>query len=355
MIRKNRELFVMILVIFVIAVGGSLFLRWSQQREPISYSSYSAGQEGVKGAYLLLEKLGFSVARSNGNLDDLGSESVLILIEPQLSYKKKDEELKHLNQWVYEGHTMVIVGNYQKYFMFSSDEKKDTDLEKLAAFRFPEDHDKKYYDGHYGKGTFRLIPDMRLFLNGGLRQEGNASALAATLWDFEDRKMFFSEYGGALLLGQNKRWENSPITLLNTTWKFILLQIMIGFIIFAFFTNKRLGIPDIYREETMRSENEDVQAFAGLMMQTGLSNDAAVLYYRRFEEEASAYFKTTVSGNGELLEQLWKTHGLKHFAVLQAVRRQMLSNNKNEKRHGNEMIDIFQNIDMLREEIVNNE
>ncbi|MGE4283594.1 MAG: DUF4350 domain-containing protein [Clostridia bacterium] len=355
-IKKNRELVILISVIIVIAVCSSLILRWSQQQEPLPYSSYSTYPSGTKGAYLLLEKLNFKIARHQGGAKEIQPESILILFEPQFDYSDKNDEIKQLNQWVYNGNTMIIAGDYQKYFTYSANEGQSSGfLSGLNALEIPSDSGKSYYDKPFGMGTFRLIPDASLFLNSSLRRKGAATRLVAAVWDYYDRPVLFGEPEGTQLFEKKAQWKNSPITLLNTTWQLILFQVVVGLIGLLFLNNRPLGLPATYQEEAVRAENEDVQALAGLMERAEQYEDALLLYYQQFEKEAAVYFKRNLHKKDGLLELLWKENRLKHYEELREVLDRVLGNNHNKKIADSDVISLFQSIDILREEITNNE
>lgn len=322
-----------------------------QKKEPAAFSSYNTGQNGTKGAYLLLERLGFSVSRTDTASKELAHGNVLVLMEPGLDYAAESSTIKELNQWVYEGNTMVLAGNHKKYFAFSQSGKKDSSLPDITDFKLPLEYDKAYYDLSYGSGRFRLVSDTALFQNSGLSKEGTATKLTTLMWDFHEKNIVFIEKGSEKLFSLSSGWRESPLKLLNTTWQLILLQIVIGIILLLFFTGGRVGLPLTYKRGMSRDENEDVEAFGRLMEQSGLSKDAMLLYYEQFQKEAVSYFKTQDALNQRLLEGLWSQWGLNNIENLKEVNEWILKMKDSKKVSCESVVKFFQNLDILREEI----
>jgi hypothetical protein len=351
--KVKENAFIVFLILFLV-ISSSLLLTFLEGRAPRPYSSYSTEEEGSKGAYLLLDKLGFSISRAENGVDNLTAGSVIIIAEPVINYAADMGTVEMLNRWVYQGNTLVLIGSYKKYFTYASDENNDSALSGLAEFTPPEGSVKPYCDLKYGSGSFRVIPYPGLLTNGGLKEEGSATALVTALWDFHDKPLAYYEKGPETLLSLSPSWNSSPLGLLNNTWKLILLQCLVGFALLGFFSGKRLGQPLAYHKEAVREENEDISAISGLLGQANLQLEALNLYYRQFEKEASSYFKVKIAGDTELLESLWKQYSLKFPEKLSLIHR-YVPEGKDDKLSGESMVQLFQHLDSLREEIVKHE
>ena len=352
--RKNDDRIVLIVIIVVILALGSLIMLLPQGKKIGPYSSYGVESDGIKGAYLLLAQFQFTLSRLEGEIEQLKEGDVLFLIEPEPEYGMKQEMLKRINRWVYNGNTVVLAGDYRKYFLYSLSADPDQEaLIHLAVFRWTEKHEKVYVDVPYGKGNFRLIPNVRLFTNGLLKKEGTATKLMEALWVYRDKPVVFYEYSPELT-GSPQQRRKSPLSLLNTSWKLILLQSFIGLLLLFIFNGRRLGKAIDYEKETLREENEDTKALASLMEQAALKEDALHLYYEQFRDEACRFFKVSgLKENDEesfkRLEDLWEKRSLRHGEKLKEIHRSLSLVNRTLSHQ--EVAAAFQKIDILREEM----
>jgi hypothetical protein len=107
----------------------------------------------------------------------------------------------------------------------------------------------------------------------------------------------------------------------------------------------------LIRHASERIENEDVIALSALLEQANLSTDALELYYTQFEKDASSYFKIKISGDKELLENLWAKSNLRFPEKLKEIGLYISSGQGKKKLSNEEMVKLFRDIDMLREEI----
>ncbi|NLY43742.1 MAG: DUF4350 domain-containing protein [Clostridiaceae bacterium] len=350
-IHKNKELWILFIIIALIITGSFMLYIFSFQDDLLILSTKSAQPLGVKGLYLLLEELDFNVSSVSGDISHY--KGVVILFEPQMGMAH-DEKIMPFKEWVSRGNTLIIVGNYNRFFKFLDDPDDMQEKSIPETFKWPEDHEGIFYDIPYGRGNFRLIPDLNFFTNAGMRKKGNATRIINCLWEYHDVPIYFYSFLDEGRLKLSGVWSNSPISLLNWTERFILIQILLGIILYVFFVGKRLGLPVVYEEEALRKENEDVLALAALMERADLRQDALMLYYRQFEKEASGYFKRDISGNAELLEELWMQYELGNLDELREVHEYTESIKKGEALSKENMIDAFRKIDKLRETFVNN-
>jgi|GEM_PF-4512997 len=353
--KKYRNISVFSLIIVIVTVMIALAVNFDKKAEYPAFSSYSTDPDGTKGAYLLMQKLDFHVSRFESVREMPEANSVLIMIEPPLDVLAQNNYLHQLCQWVKEGNTLILTGAYRKFFTYAVQGNNDPALKEMITVKWSAKPGKEYMDIPYGSGTFRVILQTSLFTNSTLQIEGNPTKLIESFWDLHARPFAFYEYGRNQIAQSASILNQSPLSLINTTWQLALLQLVLAMAAAAFFIGKRLGPPIIYIKETVRPENEDILALASLMEQAGLTKDALQLYYHEFIREASAYFKTNLSDNPQELEILWAEQRLSDLNILHEVQHSLSDMTDSNRLSPKEAINIFKKIDHLRKELKRNE
>lgn len=355
LIHHQRDLILLCAVILLIVAIGAWAIQNGKQTEYPPYSSYAHDDRGMKAAYLLLEKLGFKTSRWEKVRPEKESASVMILVEPDEISELKANEIMELCQWVYEGHKMVLIGNASKFFdsarFLMLDEQQRLALPELAKMDI--DPEEKY-NIPYGKGSFRFYKNTSLFTNEGLRKKGNATRWVTLLWEFQDQPVQFYEYSRVSVDQQNLNGEEKTISLLQLIGfpgQLLLIQLMLAFVLFAFWKGRRLGLAVPLLETEKYEEEEATQSLGRLMEQANLKEDALTLYYEIFQAEAAHYFKSGSFQKAEELEQAWQRNEMKNLQKLKEVDACIAAIHAGKKIKNETTLQAFQRIDALREEI----
>jgi hypothetical protein len=350
--KKTRDLVIFLMILVGMTVAGIFALSHFQREAFPPYSTYGTDSYGFKGAYLLLKELGFSVERLSEDGKELVDGDVLVIVEPDPALLTQKKEILRLNDWVHRGNHLVLMGNYRRYFDASRYmDPHNRELDAMATTKWPGDSSRHFVDVPYGRGCFRLLEEASPYVNAGMKESGNATRFIQALWDYRIRRILFYEYGsGGELAGGEGRTGGSVFRLLGPSEQLILLQIALGLILFALVKGKRFGLPRSYRQEFMRNEEENVLAMGRLMGQAALKEDALRLYYEEFTREAAHYLGTGLTEDSAL-ENAWKERGLGGWETLREVREHVEEVIKGIYPEDAALIQAFQKIDHLREEI----
>jgi len=350
--KKTRDLLIFVIILLGVTTVEILALSHFQKEALPPYSTYGVDADGFKAAYLLLEELGFFVDRltEDGKVPEDGD--VLVIVEPDPGILTQKEEILRLNDWVHRGNHLVLIGNYRRYFDASRYmDPEDEEWDALARTQWPGDSSRHFVDVPYGGGSFRLLEEASPYGNAGMMERGNATRFVQALWDYRSRRILFYEYGsGGKAAGEDGGIAGSVLQLLGPSGQLILLQIVLGLILLILVKGKRFGLPRSYRQEFVGNEEESVLAMGRLMGQAALKGDALRLYYEEFTREA-AYCLGIGPAEESALENAWKERGLEGWEIFREVREYVEEVNRGSHPGDTALIQTFQKIDRLREEI----
>ncbi|MGI6705990.1 MAG: DUF4350 domain-containing protein [Clostridia bacterium] len=350
--KQTRDLLIFVMILLGVTAAGIFALSHFQKETFPPYSTHGTDSHGFKAAYLLLQELGFFVERLTE--DGIAPEDgdVLVIVEPDPAMLTRKKEILRLNDWVHRGNHLVLIGNYRRYFDVSRYmDPHNRELDALSNPQRPGDASRHFVDVPYGRGCFRLLDEASPYVNAGMKERGNATRFVQALWDYRSRRILFYEYGSA-----EKRTEGggrspgSVFSLLGPSGQLILLQMAMGLVLFALVKGKRFGLPRSYRQEFAGNEEESVLAVGRLMGQVALKEDALRLYYEEFIREAAHYLGTGPAEDSAL-ENAWKERGLGGRETLREIREDMVEVNQGNRPGDTALIQAFQKIDRLREEI----
>ncbi len=259
-------IFFIIFFIFLIIIL-SLF-----PKKKVDFSSYSTGQEGTKGAFMLLSELGFSVSRYEKGIDSL-PEGVLLIIEPD--YDLSEREIFDLKQWLSNSNTLVFLSEYdnsvyKKWNMKVKEGRssgvfqplhsagpvsgvtdvKFTSMSRLDGFTdgmveyFGDDTGPFMVTCPEGKGNAVFITDNTLISNKSIGNLDNSVLLVSIVNSYggKDSNIYFDEYHHGYGAVTYDRKETLS-TWMPVYMKVILLQLFLAIFIFLFARSLRFGLP----------------------------------------------------------------------------------------------------------------
>jgi len=271
--RREWLAFVLVIIIFSVLTVFQAY----HQKTPDPYGLASTEPDGVKGFYMLLEEVGFSVSKVTALA---GHNGVGIMLFP--TFNEIDTLSASLLDWVDAGNYLVILGNPHIY-SWDNDEFETQYLafQKLSRLG-NNDHPVISYTHDIGKGSIKVIPDGEICTNKELRQEDNAVHLINALRDFAGKDIYFLNTAimAQVTAGAQTVWAAIP----SAVW-LIIIQLVLALLLWLKAATNYLGQPLIKEHHDAPAEDEDILAL-GRMLHEHKHNKAVLEWlYQLFRED----------------------------------------------------------------------
>lgn len=308
---KDRKLLLGAAILFVIMVAGTLIFGSSQGSRAEFPTTYSAGSEGAKAAYLLLQESGYRVSRWERPLSALtGAEGkVLILAEPLEAPTRGDRQ--QLEKFISDGGHVIGTGMFVDAFLPQSASNPDP-IEGLHWQKFPalspssitraaptivlapssywgfrsqalplygDEKSVRAVKYSYGKGEVIWWASSTPLTNAGLKEQGNLEFLLACLADGAQgagkKEILWDEYvHGYRETLEDSTW-HSPVM-----WLFLQLGLLAVAVLATF--SRRHGPIFAPAAESRLSPLEFVNTLGGLYERANAGSVAVDISYQRF-------------------------------------------------------------------------
>jgi len=303
---SDRKLFVGVALIFgVIVLGGIFFASRAGSKAELP-TTYSAGSEGAKAAFLILQESGRKVGRWQKPLAELPDpdRTTLILAEPEGA--PTQQEKKALEKFIAGGGHVIATGLFANTYLpkgYSVPDfvegmlwKKEQALSPSAITRqapeitlapqarwsasniatplYGDDDNVRVVKYSYGKGEVMWWASATPLTNAGLREPGNLEFLLASVGD-DQTEILWDEYihGHRDTLGGSIA--SSPVMWL------VLQSTLLGIAILLTFSRRSGPVfPPVH--DVRLSPLEFVQTLGGLYERAGAGSVAVDIAYQRF-------------------------------------------------------------------------
>lgn len=297
--RRSRWLWLWILLgVIGAAVMVTLYLGRPTDR-PRPLDATSEWPDGQKGVVLLLRDVGAEVDVTGQVPDDLTDVDVVYL--PADLIPVVDEDRYRLEEWVSDGGRLVVADPYSQFTAYwpgnslSSEvaiEQGSCDIAALRRVRevipgpaagsyqtdfaqeqcFTEDFQAFVTASGEGSGTIVSVGGPYVFANAYLDQADNAGLAVALLAPEPGTRVAFIDMDPADIPFDIERPDVDPpnpleavIGLMPPEWRLAFLQLVVAFILYAWWRGRRLGTPVPEGQPVLIDGSELVQAVGRLL------------------------------------------------------------------------------------------
>jgi hypothetical protein len=277
-----------------------------------SPSSYSAGNDGSKAAFLLLQQMGYAPNRwsdSPVNISTTALNSTLVLVDPQSTDGRAIDAVRNFVK--NGGHVLATGSGPMTFFpdrrirsgmphfkwkeyspLAPSDLTRGIDSIELAPkFYFDKDGEAPFGEGDeipitrfsYGKGEVIWWSSLDPLSNSGIREKNNAQLLLNCLGPPATRSILWDEYF-------HQDGKTVIDSVIESPLRWGLLQILLVGILACLTYSRRFG-PVRHSIATSRlAPMEFVETLAGLYQKSGKPQVAIEVVYQHFRESLQRRF-----------------------------------------------------------------
>ncbi len=330
--RLPKELIPVVLILAALIAVNVLYRRIRPSRSPqaayAEYTSYSAGVQGTKAFYLLLEKLGYKPKRLRTPYYGMQG-GLAVVLAPNRPIDAVDAG--RLMEWIRQGNTLLLVPDgretqltgilriklrqgqlRRKNLMPSTSTNLTAGIQKLvvqsgsrirterkdAVRHFRDRAGVAVISLPEGEGTVVVLSDPYLVTNAGLPEGDNLNLLVNVLLAYagNTKTIYFDEYHHGF-----ERRQSILHLLKGTSLGWALIQIVVAVALLMYSRGRRFGQPKPALEETHRSSLEYVTSLANIYQAAQASDIALSNLHERLLRSVR---RSTLGGNiGELVDE----------------------------------------------------
>jgi hypothetical protein len=301
---QDRKLAIGFGVLLAVALLLSIFVVTTDSGRGALPSSYSAGNDGAKAAFLLLQQMGYSPARWTQDprkLAELAPHATLILAEPNPS---DEREIEAVQQFLRKGGRVVATGAGFARFVpehpiyagtphfewksYRPQEPSDLtrgidEIELAPKFYFDKNAEAPFLDGKespvtrfsYGAGEVIWWSTSEPMSNSGIREKDNAQLLLNSVGEAGRGPVLWDEYfhqGGRTVVD----------TLMASPLRWGLLQAALIGVLVCFTYSRQFGPVRQSVTRPRLAPMEFVQTLAALYQKAGAAHIAVEIVYEHF-------------------------------------------------------------------------
>jgi len=292
--------------VLLLLISGSLILTGAASDTSESPTTYSAGSQGAKAAYRLLESSGYQVERWEHPLPELSDpvHTTFVLAEPEGFASSKDQAA--LREFIERGGRVIATGSLGAFFLpehFAVPDPIEGMIWKRVASRSPssitraapeitlapraywtEPHAMPLYADagkvsvvkyRLGAGDVMWWASATPLTNAGLREPGNLEFFLACVGGAGRRRILWDEY-----FHGHRRSSPASATLVPLRWTFFQLVALTLALLFTF--SRRSGPVVPLATERRLSPLEFVRTLGSLYERAGATSVAVDISYQRF-------------------------------------------------------------------------
>jgi len=289
---KNRNLIILIVVLFFVLFGLSRLTDMTSGFGYPAFTSFSTGRQGTSLIYDTLRIMGYSVGRDITFLSaDRSTDDVQFVIAPR---HFSEAHAEGLMDWVIRGGQLMFFsrGNWDEHRLWG-DIIPDSSVTVAGGVVH-----------RVGFGTI-FIGDARRIINISLLETDGeyGQMIVNVLESMNFRWIYFNEaYHG---YGYNATF----FEILPRSWRLVAWQVGIIFVVIVVHFGRRFGRPTPFYEEVEREENEYVFTLTNLYMSMGFGSTAVAVYDKKFRKQAADHFNIIVESNLEQIYEQWHSEG----------------------------------------------
>jgi hypothetical protein len=262
-----------VIILTLLIVGLIAFDVKDDFEKEVSYSSYTAKDNGSKVLYLLSDKMGFSVRRYIRSARFLPDNATMVVFAPDGERFNDALERKYLIKWLEKGNSMVFIESSISYLEGLVQETPEQFGEYGANLLFK-----------VGKGKIIFLEEYEYYTNEGIRNLDPGVLFIDALNEAAHKKVLFNEFYHGLGSESASLWD-----ILNPVGRLILVQILLWALVLMFMKSRRFGKPAIVYQIIKRKENENLFALSNLYMKAKAGSLALETYIDGFKKEVAKF------------------------------------------------------------------
>ncbi|NLM27121.1 MAG: hypothetical protein GX211_02965 [Clostridiaceae bacterium] len=249
------------------------------------YSTYNAGEYGIKAIYLLTKEMGYSPKRFHYPAKFISNETLIVAYRPDILIFNKDEEQLNMKQWLLKGNTLILVPERETVealwiFDMISEMKKWHEVINVGNITVT------WYG--VGEGRVCVIDQEDYFLNVNLRDSDAGIAFIGALEQTGIRDVYFNEYYHNIQKPAPGVWE-----LIGTTGQLVVIQLVLSLILVAVKGWKPFGRDNRENYWSKRPENEVLIALSNLYARMRSYPLVLANYYGYFRHKYGRFLTVT--------------------------------------------------------------
>jgi len=336
--KRYKKVLAYVAVIIIIAAAGLVVYGFKGDlQQSIEYSSYNVEVDGTRALYLLSEKMGYDVDVFTRPSRFLPDNTTVIAIEPILEIIEKDLEKKYLKAWLERGNTLILISyDVGKY------------MEELGA-KNPDSFGEydKGYKYSVGEGSIIYFYDSEKYTNSGVKDLDMGVQFIEALEEGKNKNVLFNDYFHGIGSSGASLWD-----IMGFGGKLVVIQLLIGLLIFMFFVSRRFGKPVVVFETIKRRENESIFALSNIYYKAKANSMVLEIYLDNLKQELAKFLGFDRYGwsDGDIIKAAKGNNVLKNLEV-EKVFLECESFISNGKKDNKLLLKLYKKLESIRKGI----
>ena len=328
MAKKIKGVVRFILIAFMIFSAGLVLYSVTLYKKSYpDYSTYNAGEYGIKAIYLLSKEMGYSPKRFHYPAKFISNEKLIVAYRPDIALFNEDEEQLGIKQWLLNGNTLILIperGTAGSLWIFDtiSEMKEWHEVSNIGNITVT------WYG--VGEGKVCVMDQEDYFLNTNLGNSDAGIVFIGALERAGIRDVYFNEYYHYIQKPAPGVWE-----LIGAAGQLVLIQLVLALILAVVKGWKPFGRDNNEHGWSKRPENEVLLALSNLYARMRSYPLVLSNYYGYFKHKYGRFL--TVPGPLQY----------KAMQTLAACERYIEGGYRSRKQ----LINIMRDLDKIEEEI----
>ncbi|HEY8500040.1 MAG TPA: hypothetical protein VIL89_05430 [Clostridia bacterium] len=257
MAKKIKDIVRFILIAFMIFLAGLVLYSVTLYRKSYpDYSTYSAGEYGIKAVYLLAREMGYSPKRFHYPARFISDETLIVAYRPDIALFNNVEEKLGIKKWLLDGNTLILIperGTAGSLWIFDmiSEMKEWHEVSNIG-------HITVTWYG-VGEGRVCVMDQEDSFLNVNLESSDAGIAFIGALERIGIRDVYFNEFYHNIQKPAPGVWE-----LIGTVGQLVIIQLILVLLLTVLKGWKPFGRDNHENYWSKRPENEVLLALSNL-------------------------------------------------------------------------------------------
>ncbi|MFZ5988597.1 MAG: DUF4350 domain-containing protein [Bacillota bacterium] len=305
--RIKKIAFYTLFIAILLVIGLAVFDIKNEEEQRADFSSYNTSKEGGKVLYLLAERMGFDISRYKRPSRFLPDKATMVAFAPDYDAFNEALEQKYLIKWIKRGNSLVLIDIESKIYDEDLDILKFSDGDPVSFGAYGENYIFKM-----GEGMVIFLGKYESYTNDGLKSLDPGVVFIDALNEASYKRVLFNEYYHGLGSAGANLWD-----ILSPGGRLVLIQILLGLLIFLYVKARRFGKPSIVYEIIKRKENENLFALSNLYIKAKANGLVLEIYMDSLKNELAKFlgFGSDKWDNMELINAASANNVLKDMNV----------------------------------------
>ncbi|TYQ18308.1 UNVERIFIED_CONTAM: hypothetical protein Cloal_0739 [Acetivibrio alkalicellulosi] len=337
---KDIILFISIFILLSLA-GLVVFDIKNEAEQSTGFTTYSDREDGVKVLYTLAEKMGFQVGRNRKPSRFLPDNVTVVAIAPDYDIFTDNLEQKYLLEWVNRGNSFVIIDSDSN---FSNSNYDILSHAKSYSKAFSYYGENRIYN--IGEGKVIYLGQYENYTNKEIESLDPGVVFIHALNEASNERVLFNEYYQGFGSSQP-----SIFDIIGFGGRLILIQILLGIMVYFYILSRRFGKPVIVYETIKREENENIFALSNIYKKANANAIVLEIYYDKFKKDVSKFLGLggEFVNDEEMISEANKNNVLKNMDLQKVIKdcNNYISNNINNRKVLEELLIKLEKIGRL--------